>query len=1245
MEAAWLAAVALVPCLYNPYTGFSFGPEKAALLHGLGVLIAGAWLGQLVLERGAGRFESGLTWARSLWREPLGWSLAALLLSYLLSTCLSIDPAQSLWGDVQTRAGAYTFADYLLLFAAIAANLRSSEQVERFTSAVLVGSFAVSVYAIIQELHLDPLNWGANEMITSLVGHPVYVAAYLGMAFPLCLWRILGLLPGLPSKRGNPPVSARPSASATSVSKLMAGTLVFYCLLGALQLAAIILTGKRGPLFGLLSGVVCSFLLVSVRLSLRRLLLGTLVSAGAALGLLVLLNIPGGPLESLRAWRVLARFSHGAFSSREGTGYFRADLWKECPALMLSRQPVRRPDGASDRVHFLRAWFGYGAESTAGVLAQRYTVPHSGATLEDRFHNLVWDLWESTGAVGVAAFVALFAALYSYGLGQLGLIGGRRDTLRFLAWSLGFAVAGAIALSLWQGDGFCGLGLQLGLAAGCAAYPLKALRTAVQTQKPETVSPPLSDFEFQISRWAMLVIALISALVMHLVETGFAFPTAATATLFWSFAGLLVALRHQTAAMASQLGSELPTQVPFSAAAAVGSPSASTAKSKGRTPKHQKSGQRVEDRAATPGQRVRSNPFGAALWPAALTTMILVPLINMFLLQYTHQGLSSLDFITHALDPGRPVNAGRNVVPELLLGVWLGSAFLFTAPPSVSAPASGWSGRYFGALLFSGGGGAVYALWNAAQLARIGPLPKGSAEAWNLLNQTRGYETLYWVSMAVILVLILLCAYACSGVASSRLGRPAAAGLLAGFGALAAVGAIVIDLRPASAGIALRWAGVLGPQNAWPASREVFERAIELQPRQFIYRSRFSEALREHAAVARDDAGWSLLFKQAEDVLQTAKGVSGYNRGAWHLGQLYVIWAQRETNSDRRLQLVRQAKASFEEALSWEPKNPPLWSDYGFVDFDLLHNEQEGLRENQKALEIDPSCEQALSGLADFYAQKSREARDVETRRFYALIAVEFYAQAAGNSPIPFPYLMARGTVLMSLQAWSSALDQFSAACNIANKEQASLAQAMRDRASAAAGKRATKDSGNEDEPSIALPVASGQIRAAGALINAADDSVTEYLKGSANDPLEFYLHVLYGKSGSNPQGTVRILDRSYHKVDGALDTMLHTYIIKSSAIVVLSVTPGDSATPSKARLGCKANVLEILSNGTEANVEGNAIMTFTLTDYTLTSNNTRPNTVSINIQRNNVGVPYSKDGDSGINAEKPIASGVISIR
>src|SRR5205823_7736315 len=131
----------------------------------------------------------------------------------------------------------------------------------------------------------------------------------------------------------------------------------------------------------------------------------------------------------------------------------------------------------------------------------------------------------------------------------------------------------------------------------------------------------------------------------------------------------------------------------------------------------------------------------------------------------------------------------------------------------------------------------------------------------------------------------------------------------------------------------------------------------------------------------------------------------------------------------------------------------------------------------------------------------------------------------------------------------------------------------------------------------IAVPVPSGQICGGGTLNNSAGYGSAGYLKGSASDPACFSFYVQYSKSGSNPQGSVQLFDKSYYKPDGTLDTVLHTYMFKSTAISVLSVTLGNSTTASKAQFSSKANVVEILPNGTVVSIEGNDVMSLSLTD------------------------------------------------
>jgi O-antigen ligase/tetratricopeptide (TPR) repeat protein len=1049
IEASWLTAMALVPCLFNPYAESSFNPEKTTLLHALALLITGAWLVRRVVERRDG--QSVRSWWGVLLRWPLSWFLAALILAWVVSTALSVDPAQSFEGAFQTGWGTHTFLAFVVLFAAIASHLRRPQQIERFVSAVLTGSLPVALYAIIQKFHLEPAKWQGDD-ITSLIGHPLYLAGYLGIVLPLCLWRILGLLqPPVPQAVSAPALTA---SSSKILRRRRIFALVSYCLLALVQLTTLFLTGKRGPLLAVLGALVCFFVLISVCCNLRRLLAGTMLAAGVAGGFLVLLNIPGGPLESVRSWSVLSSFSHGMFSPREGTGFFRADIWKQAPALMLSHQPVRLPDGANDPLQRLRPWFGYGPESTPGVLAQRYIEPNSGARLEDHFHNLVWEFWESLGAFGAAAFLGFFVAVFYSGLCQLGLVCSRRDSWLFWTLVAGFSLAGALILSAWQGRGFCGLGLQLGLAAACVAWPIRTLlfKTSGPDQETDSKAGTLAgvgsepsprahssssrnlvwlricDFSFRTSHGALLIIALLSACLMHLVETGFAFQTASTATLFWAFAGLVVALGFRDAGASQSAADHHKEQA-------------------ARTSTHR-------SEKLNPNLQVdpsRGSALQAAVLAAAITTMIMVPLINMFLLRFTPERLSSLGFVAYALAPPAP---GRtNLVAGLLLAVWCGSAFFLTTDRFVSG--AGWARAFLTTLLFSGSAVLVYALWNSAQLARIGPLPVGAAGAWNLVRQAWGYEVLYWVSMLVILVLVLVCAGACSGLSPVQLRRPATIGMLAGFFALVSAGAIALDVPPVLADISGRWAGMLDTQNAWPGCQKVFERAIRLQPNQFFYRSKLSQALRDRGDAEQDSKSWNQLYQQAEQVLKQAKGLPGYNRRVWHLAQLRMDWAQRETNSVRRLELARQAKSGFEEALSWEPKNAPLWSDYAYLNLALLNTAEEGLRENQTALDIDPWSEPALARFAEFYSQKSASSTDPDAKSRYASKAVKFYRSAAGNTVTPFRYLLAGGAVSMRQHDWSAAIDQFSKACAAADTGEAVQAEEMLARAYLADGNQA----------------------------------------------------------------------------------------------------------------------------------------------------------------------------------------------
>src|SRR5205823_3298039 len=95
---------------------------------------------------------------------------------------------------------------------------------------------------------------------------------------------------------------------------------------------------SRGPFVGLLASIAVGLVLfAAIHRRWRWIRIGiTLGGLGAAF--LILLNIPHGPLESLRYLPVLKRFAV-MLSPRHGSTD-RAEFWQQAPKLMLASEPL-----------------------------------------------------------------------------------------------------------------------------------------------------------------------------------------------------------------------------------------------------------------------------------------------------------------------------------------------------------------------------------------------------------------------------------------------------------------------------------------------------------------------------------------------------------------------------------------------------------------------------------------------------------------------------------------------------------------------------------------------------------------------------------------------------------------------------------------------------------------------------------------------------------------------------------------
>jgi len=974
MEVAWLAAVVLIPVFFDRHSANGFEPGKLVLLRCLALVLLAAWLVRLV-EQGLARRESG----GNLLRSFAGVPLAVLALANIASTWFSIDPTLSLWGSYESRQGTYTLFSYLVILAAIALNLRRPGQIQRLVTTAIIASLPVALYGIIQRAGYDPVDYQRDNRVFSTAGQPVYLAAYLGMILPLSLWRIQRQVKSLRQPR--------------SARNLEIATLGLYVLVALAQTAALACTESRGPLLGLIISLALIGVLLAVYWNRRRQLVLPVTLGALTLLLLLLLNISNGPLERLRSFPLFKRLSE--FSPSKGTAFFRTDLWKEAPKLMLSPDPLPYPGGGNDPDHRLRAFLGYGLETLAGVLPHHFSVRGPNPTIENRFHNLVWDLWFTVGPVGAAAFLMVFASVFFYAYCRLRWILSRGEIILFWTTALASAGAGAIVLTAWQGAGFAGLGLQLGLVAGLAAYPLISRRF-----KPApSPSSGLSDHD------ATLMITLLSALAGHMVETGFAFEVSATSTLFWMYTGITLAVAH--------LGSPHP----------IGPVQTSASTETGLLRTREAWRKRRDQRGTSP---VKWGDYQPALLGAVVTALILVTMLFSFIHIFSRLPLSAGEILSRSLAHLGGANRTNSLMLPLLLLVWIVSSFALTVDGLPSGDAKHWTGQFWASLVISGGIAVAYALFKAGQLATIGAFPTDSASASDVLSQCAGYEKLYLAFILASLGILLLGGIACSLRAPQTAGKSSKLGLVVALVTLlgAVATACITNLNIIRADVCLRWAEALHSQGVRPGSIDVFRRAVSANPKVFLYRSQLSQALRDQAETAADEGSFSDWMRQAEQVLVDAQKISTLNRGAYHLGCLYMLWAAREKQADRRLELARKASQAFDQALVFEPKTEFVWNESANVDLLFLNNEQEAIRKNQRGFELALNQDQGAFG--DFYAAKSLPTQYKDLQKQYAVRAIKYYDNAisrAISAPTStFPYQAAKGDLFLSLNDPNQAL-------------------------------------------------------------------------------------------------------------------------------------------------------------------------------------------------------------------------------
>jgi hypothetical protein len=307
IEAGWLAAIIVTPLFFNIHSSRVFEPDKLTLLRSIAVIMAAAWLVVFVDRRGW-ESMSWLSWKseNSIWRQPFVLPVFLLVVVYLVSTAFSVTRNVSWAGSYQRLQGTYTTLSYLVIFALMLVTIRRREQVTRIVTIVIITSIPVALYAMLQHFELDPLPWGGNTQrrVAGHMGNSIFIAAYLIMAVPLTLARILDAFTNILND------------VELSQSDVVRSSIYIFTL--AIQFIAIFWTQSRGPWLALMASIYAFVLILLV--SLRNARADERRFGAADIGRALLVVVLGGVLPLLIASNVIQSAETSFFVFAGGLG-------------------------------------------------------------------------------------------------------------------------------------------------------------------------------------------------------------------------------------------------------------------------------------------------------------------------------------------------------------------------------------------------------------------------------------------------------------------------------------------------------------------------------------------------------------------------------------------------------------------------------------------------------------------------------------------------------------------------------------------------------------------------------------------------------------------------------------------------------------------------------------------------------------------------------------------------------------
>lgn len=991
LEAGWLLAVILAPLFFNVYSSRVFEPDKLSLVRSLALVMVAAWLVKVIDSSTWGnpsaqvsrpRRAEGESAPPGIWKKvtsiPLVVPTLFLVSSYLLSTVLSIAPEISFWGSYMRLQGTYTTYSYIVIFFLMLATLREREQVDRLCATIILTSLPISLYGVLQHYGLDSLPWSGSvtERVASNMGNSIFVAAYLIMAVPLTLARLIDSFSTLLKEESNIGHS------------LLAGCYAFVL---SVQLICIFFTQSRGPWLGLMAGLYVFMLvglitlrrnltdqsplnardigrallfvlgsiplgivpayvvLVALRRGWRWLWLGWVIHTVLIASFLVVFNLPNTPLSSLRSLPYVGRLGR-VFETEAGTGKVRVLIW-EGALQLISANPVR-------------TIVGYGPE-TMHVAYNPYYPPElayyeARNASPDRSHNETFDALVIGGVIGFAAYMAVFSSLFYFGLKWLGFMQSKRQRNLFFFLAAGGALVGVFLPRIVEGTyQLSGVGLPAGFIAGISIYLMVAAALFYRREQSAEDVSGMADRTGNSRQ--LLLIGLLSAIVAHFVEIHFGIAIASTRVHFWVYAAVFVLLglnwireRAPTAAVAVQ---------------AVGERAGTADKPSKR---ERRKAKREAIHAAT--RAVEPKPAAPSLSTKVVIGSLIVAIILFTMgFEFVANPMGEMDtlrIIQLSLTTLTPKGDSRTSYGTLwmFLLTWLVGAIVVlaeveraadgTAEQSGGKRGPGWwlsaLGTYAGVTL------SILILGIALHASRIRPGVDISTSV------SFFYRAIGLLGVLVAFVLTL------NTELPQKLLRLANSWVYVILIAVALVTVQATNIDIVRADIYYKQGLKLEEDGRYDLAIQLYDRAIKTTPTQDYYYLFLGRAFMGRASTATDATERIQWFEKSFAALDKARVLNPLNTDHYaNLGRLSRNWADVAPTQEERAQKLQQSHDYYVQATALSPHNVQLLNEWALVY--MARGDNDGaLQKINESLALDAKFYSTHLLLGNFYASQGK---------------------------------------------------------------------------------------------------------------------------------------------------------------------------------------------------------------------------------------------------------------------------------